>query len=105
MEQEIILSLLYAEKGFTDEAMARHRVESPETRETWDQLTAILTPLEGGGPGAGGRVWGGVGAGRLLKRLPAGRPAADGLRQGEHGPGGDAPRGVKCVQLGHGKEA
>lgn len=47
MEQEIILSLLYAEKGFTDEAMAQHRVESPETRETWDKLDAILTPLEG----------------------------------------------------------
>lgn len=44
MDQEIILSLLYAEKGLTDEAMAQHRVESPETRETWAQLTAILTP-------------------------------------------------------------
>lgn len=27
--------------------MARYRVESPETRETLDQLTALLTPLEG----------------------------------------------------------
>ena len=47
MDQEIILSLLYAEQGTTSDAMKRHRVESPETRETWDQLTAILTPLEG----------------------------------------------------------
>ena len=44
MDREIILSLLYAEEGLTNDVMKRHRVESPETRETWAQLTAILTP-------------------------------------------------------------
>lgn len=47
MEQEIILSLFYAEKGLTSDAMEQHRVESSDTRETWDRLAALLTPLEG----------------------------------------------------------
>lgn len=47
MDGEVILSLLYAQQGFTDDAMKRHRVESPEARGTWNQLDAILTPLEG----------------------------------------------------------
>lgn len=45
MDSEIILSLYYAEQGYTDSSMAKHMVESPETKKAWEKLDALLTPL------------------------------------------------------------
>lgn len=45
MDQEIILSLLYAERGSTSGTMEQHRVESPEALETWVRLAELLAPL------------------------------------------------------------
>lgn len=44
MNREIALSLFYAEQGYTSDGMKQYRVESPETRETWDRLAPLLTP-------------------------------------------------------------
>lgn len=44
MDQEIILSLFYAEQGLISDAMEQYRVKSPDARETWDRLAPLLTP-------------------------------------------------------------
>lgn len=47
MDRDIILSLFYAEQGSAMDTMERYRLKSSETLKTWEQVAALLTPLDG----------------------------------------------------------
>lgn len=47
MDRDIILSLFYAEQGSVVDAMERYRLKSSETLKTWEQVDALLPPLDG----------------------------------------------------------
>lgn len=103
MAPEIILSLLDAEKGFTGEAMKAHYVEFPETREAWNKLTGILTPLYGDALelaseyGAAKERDGFINGFRLAASLMLECLPAPPHRSG-------AVQRLKCVRVGHRRE-